>query len=77
MFVETEVLPSHEGDKEEEEEKVESDSPRKGRKKKRAATKDPHGEAAKRGKMSLQDSSDSDVELVPKNPPRVKPLAES
>nr|XP_040249487.1 neurofilament medium polypeptide-like [Aegilops tauschii subsp. strangulata] len=80
MSGETEAPSSHEGDKEEEEEEeeyVESDSPRKGRKKKRAATEDPQGEAAKRGKMTLQDSSDSDAELVPKKPPRVKPLAES
>ena len=69
----------HEGDEEEEEEEeeVESDSPRKGRKKKRAATEDSQGVAAKRGKMTLQDSSDSEAELVPKKPPRAKPLAES
>ena len=74
---ETEILSSHEGDEEEEEEEVESDSPLKGRKNKRAASKDPEGEAPKRGKVILQDSSDSDAELVPKKPPRVKPLAES
>ena len=77
MSGETEALSSHKGDEEEEEEEVESDSPRKGRKKKRAASKDPKGEAPKRGKMTLLDSLDSESELVPKRPPRVKPLAES
>ena len=75
---ETEALSSHEGDEEEEEEEeVESDSPCKGRKKKRVSSEDPNGEASKRGKMVVQDSSDSDIELDPKRPPRAKPLAES
>ena len=56
---------------------MESDSPHKGRKKKRVASEDPEEEAPKRGKMTLPDSSDSESELVPKRPPRVKPLAES
>src|SRR5215216_5826167 len=73
---ETEVISSHEEDEEEEKEEVESDSPRKGRKKKRAASEDPEEEAPKRGKMILQDSSDSDAEPVHKKPPRVNPLAE-
>ena len=77
MSGETEALSSHEGDNEEEEEEVESDSPHKGRKKKRAASEDPEGEAPKRGKVILQDSSDSESELVRKKPPRAKPLAES
>nr|XP_020176018.1 hepatoma-derived growth factor-related protein 2-like [Aegilops tauschii subsp. strangulata] len=76
MSGETKAPSSYEGDEEEEEE-VESDSPRKGRKKKRAATEDPQGETDKRGKLTLQDSSDSDAELVSKRPPRAKPLAES
>ena len=77
MSGETEAGSSHEGEEEEEEEKVESDSPLKGRKKKRAASEDPKGEAPKRGKVILSDSSDLEPELVPKRPPRVKPLAES
>nr|XP_040249546.1 DEAD-box ATP-dependent RNA helicase 28-like [Aegilops tauschii subsp. strangulata] len=78
MSAETEAPSSHEGDEEEEEEEeVESDSPRKGRKKKREASKDPKGKAPKRGKITLQDSSDSDAELVPKKSPGAKPLAES
>ena len=74
MVGETEAPSSHEGDDEEE---VESDFTHKGRKKKRAASEDPKGEAPKRGKMTHQDSSHSDAELVPKKPPRAKPLAES
>nr|XP_040258366.1 uncharacterized abhydrolase domain-containing protein DDB_G0269086-like [Aegilops tauschii subsp. strangulata] len=73
MSGETEAPSSHEGDKEEEEE-VESDSPCKGMKKKRAASKDPKGEAPKRGKMILQDSSNFDAELVSKKPPLAKTL---
>ena len=77
VSVETGALSSHEGDEEEEKEEVESNSPHKGRNQKRAAFKEPEGEAPKRGKVTLPDSSDSDSELVPKRPPRVKPLAES
>ena len=77
MSGEIEALSFHEGDEEEEEEVVESDSPHKGRKKKRAASEDPEGKAPKRGKVVLSDSSDPESELVPKRPPRVKPLAES
>ena len=77
MSEEIKSLSSHEGDEEEEEEVVESDSPHKGRKKKWAPSEDPEGEAPKRGKVILQDNSDSDAELVPKKPPRAKPLAES
>ena len=56
---------------------MESDSPLKRRKKKRAASTDPEGEAPKRGKMVLSDGADSMSELSPKRPPRVKPLAKS
>ena len=41
------------------------------------ASEDPEGEVPKRGKLAVPDSSDSESELVPKKPPRVKPLAES
>ena len=74
---ETEAPSSHEGDEDEEEEEAESDSPLKGRKKKRAASVDPEAEASKRGKISLSDGSDSDVEATPKRHPRAKPLAAS
>ena len=49
-----------------------SDSPFRGRKTKRATSTDPEGEAPKKGKMALSDGSDSEFELVPKRPPRVK-----
>nr|XP_020166448.1 fibrous sheath CABYR-binding protein-like [Aegilops tauschii subsp. strangulata] len=74
---ETEALSSHEENEEEEAEEVESDSPHKRRNKKRAASEDPEGEAPKTGEVILQDSSDSESELVRKKPPRAKPLAES
>ena len=51
---ETEALSSNEGYEEEKEEEVmESDTPRKGRKKKRAASEDPKEEVPKRGKVIL------------------------
>ena len=73
----TEALSSHEGDEDEEEEEEESNSPLKGRKKKMAASVDLEAEPSKRGKISLSDGSDSDVDAIPQQHPRAKPLAES
>ena len=56
---------------------MESDSPHKGRRKKRTTSEDPEGEAPKRGKLALMDSLDSESEQFPKRPPRVKHLGES
>nr|XP_020157845.2 uncharacterized protein LOC109743178 [Aegilops tauschii subsp. strangulata] len=65
MSGETKAPSSPEGDEDEGEEDVESDSPLKGRKKKTAASVDPEAEASKRGKISLPDGSDSDAEAIP------------
>ena len=73
---ETEALSSHEGDEEEEEEEAESDAPLRGRKKNRAASKDPEEEAPKRGKITLSNGSDPETKPIPKRLPRVNPLAE-
>ena len=77
MSGETEVPSSHEGDEDEEEEAAESDSPLKGRKKKRAASADPEEGASKREKITLSDGLDTDAEHIPKRLPRAKPLATS
>ena len=71
----TEAPSSHEGDENEEEEEEEDNPPLKG--KKRADSIDPEARASKRGKLSLSDDSDSDIEDIPKPRPRTKPLAES
>ena len=73
----TEAPSSHEGDEYEEEEEEESNSPLREKKKKRAASADLWAEASKRGKISLSDDSDSNVEVIPQRRPREKPLAES
>ena len=52
---ETEIPSSHEGDEDQEEEEAESDSPLKGRNKKRAASIDPEEGPSKRGKVTLLD----------------------
>ena len=72
----TETPSSHEGDEDEEEEE-ESNSPLKGGKKKRGASADLEAEASKKGKISLSDDSESDVEAIPECRSRPKPLAES
>ena len=74
---ETEVPSSPEGDEDEEEEEVESDSPLKGRKKKRAASIDPKEGVYKRGKITPLDGLDTDAKHTPKRRPRAKPLATS
>nr|XP_020151547.1 uncharacterized protein LOC109736751 [Aegilops tauschii subsp. strangulata] len=66
---ETEIPSSHEGDEDNEEEEAESDSPLKGRKKKRAASTDPEEESPKRGKIALSDGSDSKTEPIPERLP--------
>ena len=60
----TEAPSSHEGDEDEEEEE-ESNSPLKGGKKKRGASVDLEAEASKKGKLSLSDDSESNIEAVP------------
>ena len=72
----TEVLSSPEGD-EDEEDKEESNSPLKGGKKKRGASADLEAEASRKGKLSLSDDLESDVEAIHEWNPRPKPLAES
>ena len=74
---ETEAPSSHEGDEDEEEEEEESNSPLKGGKKKRGASTDLEAEASKKGKLSLLDDSESEVEAIPEWNPRPKPSAES
>ena len=51
--------------------------PPKGRRKKRAASKDPEVDASKRGKIYILDDSDPDAEVIPERRPRSKPLAAS
>ena len=72
----TEALSSHEGDEDEEEEE-ENNSPPEGGKKKRGPSVDLEAEASKKGKLSLSDDSESDVEAVPEWHPMPKPSAES
>ena len=74
---ETKVPSSHEGDEDEEGEEAESDSPLKGRKKKRAASTDPEEGVSKREKITLLDGLDTDAKHTPKRRPRAKPLATS
>ena len=76
MFGETETHSSEE-DEDEEEEEADCNLSPKGKKKKRAASEDPEAEAPKRGKISLPDGSDSDIEAIPEWRPRSKPLATS
>ena len=56
MFGETEIVSSHEGDEEEEGEVVESDYPRKRRRKKWTASEDSDVVVPKRGEIILSDS---------------------
>ena len=72
----TEAPSSHEGDENEDEDDEEEDNPLfKG--KKRAASADPEARPSKRGKLSLPDDSDSDIEDIPKPRSQTKPLDES
>ena len=77
MSGDSKALSSNEGEEYKKEEEGESDSPLKGRKKKRAASEDPKAEASKGGKISLSDNSDSDAEVIPERCLRSKPLADS